>query len=165
MESCSAEMKQQRDMLMLKPPGSRRLTDVTKSGLHSPWQNVWTLVQVVMEESKTPKWAAPAANHVQQPWNVYSQAYMKAARNSIVTQIGAGKAFWAFASLMRWENDTGETNPHHSAEYYVLKVVTTSGLLQNDETNNWQTMINFKSVAKISQNVSKTDDSIIIAGY
>lgn len=94
MESCSTEMKQQHNLLMLKPQAPQaRLTEVTKRGLNSPWQNIWTLVQVVMEESKTPKWAAPAANHVQQPWNVYSQAYMKAARNSIVTQIGLEKPF------------------------------------------------------------------------
>lgn len=115
------------NLLMLTPPTPSQapqpwLTEVTKCGLNSPWQNIWTLVQVTMEESKTAKWAAPAANHVQQPWNVYSQAYMKAARNSIVTLIGAEKAFGAFASLMRWQNDTGETNPHH-------RVVTTSQLL------------------------------------
>lgn len=122
------------NLLMLPPPPPQApqpwLTEVIKCWLNSPWQNIWTLVQVMMEESKTAKWAAPAANHVQQPWNVYSQAYMKAARNSIVTQIGAEKAFGAFASLMRW------TNPHHSAGYYSVRVVTTSRLLQNDKTNN-----------------------------
>lgn len=60
---------------------------------------------------------------------------MKAARNSIVTQIGAEKAFGAFASLMRWQNDTGETNPHHSAGYYFVRVVATLRLLQNDKMN------------------------------
>lgn len=101
------------------------LAEVIKCGLNSPWQNIWTLVQVMMEESKTPKWAAPAANHVQQPWNVYSQAYTKAARNSIVTQIGAEKAFGAFASLMRWENDTGETGSSpHCGFYKTIRLIT-----------------------------------------
>lgn len=143
MESCSTEMKQQQPANVEPPPLSPHfqapqpwLAEVIKCGLNSPWQNIWTLVQVMMEESKTPKWAAPAANHVQQPWNVYSQAYMKAARNSIVTQIGAEKAFGAFASLMRWQNDTGETNPHHSAGHYSVRVVTTLHLLQNNKNNN-----------------------------
>lgn len=97
--------------------------DRSECGLNSPWQNIWTLVQVIMEESKIPKWTAPAANHVQQPWNVYSQAYMKAARNSIVTPIGTGKAFSAFVSLMRWQNDTEET-PTTVRDIIFSKLIT-----------------------------------------
>lgn len=46
-------------------------------------------------DNEKEKALAPAANHVQQPWNVYSQAYMKAARDSIATQI-RGQVFKAF---------------------------------------------------------------------
>lgn len=72
-----------------------------KIGLNSPWQYILALFQVTKKENKTVEGLAPAANHVQQPWNVYSQAYMKAARDSIATQIRTGQAFWAFTSLLR----------------------------------------------------------------
>lgn len=44
---------------------------------------------------------APAANHVQQRWNVYNQAYMKAATGSIATRASAAQGFRASAALMR----------------------------------------------------------------
>lgn len=44
---------------------------------------------------------APAANHVQQRWNVYNQAYTKAATGSIATRVSAAQGFWASAALMR----------------------------------------------------------------
>lgn len=69
--------------------------------LNSPWKQILALLQVTKKENKTVKGPAPAAKHVEQPWNVYSQAYMKAARDSIATQIRTGQAFWAFASLVR----------------------------------------------------------------
>lgn len=49
-------------------------------------------------EEKAVKALAPAANHVQQPWNVYSQVYTRAAWDSIATQI-KGRAFWGCLSL------------------------------------------------------------------
>lgn len=53
-------------------------------------------------EAETVKELAPAANHVQQPWNVYSQAYMKAARDSIATHIRGLKS--SERLRLSWDN-------------------------------------------------------------
>lgn len=113
-ESCSVETKQQQNLLTLNTP---------PPALQGPsWQKSVNVGSTHLEKrgldissthdggkQNTKVGGTLQANHVQQPWNVYSQAYMKAARNSIVTWIKMGKAFWAFAFLMRWQNDTVET--------------------------------------------------------
>lgn len=109
MESCQAEIKQQNKLVMLTNPTyldiillNLRKYCWTKSDAEDKIK--LTLTEHLDKEKE--KALAPAANHVQQPWNVYSQAYMKAARDSIATQI-RGQVFKASASRERQlENKT-----------------------------------------------------------
>lgn len=60
MESCSVEMKQQHNLLMLKSPALQGQWTGAKLTLKKK-KKVWTSVQHTMEGSKTPKWAAPCS--------------------------------------------------------------------------------------------------------
>lgn len=105
MEFCQAEVKQQKNSPMLK----NSVCSDTWGGTRQKWVSLqcWCL------DKKEPplKDLTPAAKHVQQRWNVYSQAYTKNARGSIVTQ-SRGHVFEAFASFLRQYAENRKIKQH-----------------------------------------------------
>jgi len=88
-------------------PNLRRCDYVDRIRLHMSVH----LEIIPSSEEKAVNGLAPAAKHVQQPWNVYNQAYTRAACDSIATRI-RGQVFWAFVSLVSQHHINGEIKQH-----------------------------------------------------